>query len=265
MSGLFALVLLAWEGAPRCQEPDPGEPPGAEETAPNPPWEPEERLKAATEAFLSGDLDRARDAYVLLVADPNLEVTHPEVRREAQVYLAALDFNEGNQQTARNTFRSILLEDPDFRLDPFAHPPEMLAEFELMRVQVEAEIASAPPVLSPRRLNPLLLVVPGGLQLYNDQQAYGLVVLGGVVGLAAVTGGLNLRLRAMDEEPGEPDIHVLEEDKLRAEQLRLANNVAGWSGVALWGLTFLHGALVSVRTDGKASVSVVGPNVVVRW
>ena len=265
MSGLFALVLLTWEGAPRCQEPDPEETPAPVE-ATSPPWEPEERLKAATEAFLSGDLERARDAYVLLVADPNLELTHPDVRREAQVYLAALDFNEGAQQTARNTFRSILLEDPDFRLDPFAHPPEMLAEFELMRVQVEAELAAAPSVLPERRLNPLLLVVPGGLQLYNEQQAYGLVVLGGVVGLAAVSGGLHLRLRAMDEKPGEPDITVwTDDDKQRAEQLRLANNVAGWGSVALWGLTFLHGALVSVRTDGKASVSVVGPNVVVRW
>jgi hypothetical protein len=108
--------------------------------------------------------------------------------------------------------------------------------------------------------------VPGGLQLHNEQRGYGLTVLGGVAGFALATGAVNLRLRAMDQDSGATGIQVYTEaDKQLAEQLKTVNNVTGWTTVALWSATFLHGALVSTRRDSTEAVSVVGPNLVVRW
>ncbi len=226
---------------------------------------PEARLAAAIQAYLSGELETAREGFLSLVADPGLQQSHPEVRREAQVYLGSLDYNLGDRDAAQATFLSILLEDPDYQLDPFAHPPELLAYFDAVRAQ--ADVLRPPPPPEPRpRPNPLLLVVPGGLQFYNDQRGYGAVVLTGVAGLALTTGALNLGLRGMDEDRNEPGIQVYSEsDKQFAQRLKDVNNVTGWSTVALWSLTFLHGALVSTLRDSPRNVSVVGPNVVVRF
>ncbi|GEM_PF-1488759 len=274
MQVVLAAILLSGLGSALAQEdalPD-GPPEPAEFPAELPPelppeLTPEDRLAAAIQAYLSGELESARRAFLALVADAGLEQSHPQVRREAQVYLGSLDYDRGDRDAARSTFLSILLEEPDFELDPFAHPPELLAFFDSVRVQAQVMRPPPPATVEPRpRLNPLLLVVPGGLQLYNEQRGYGLSVLGGVAALALTTGALNLRLRAMDKDSGASGVQVYTEaDKQLAEQLKLLNNVAGWSTVGLWSLTFLHGALVSTRRDGTERVSVVGPNLWVRW
>lgn len=273
MHGVLAWMLLGTVGSAWAQDlssPDGDSAAGADTAPPpSPPAQlsPQDRLGAGITAYLSGDLPAARDVFLLLVADAGLQESHPEVRRDAQVFLGSLDYNRGDREAARTTFLSILLEDPDYELDPFDHPPELLAFYDSVRVQAQAMrpvvVATAPPR---PRLNPLLLVVPGGLQLYNEQPGYGLVVLGGVAALAATSGALNLRLRAMDQDSQEAGVQVFDEaDKLLAEQLKTANNVAGWGTLAVWSATFLHGALVSTRQDGTKAVSVVGPNVVVRW
>ena len=246
--------------------PDP--PPGPGTQAPTPEdTGPEARLSRAIQAYLSGELEEAREAFLLLVADKGLEQSHPQVRREAQVYLGSLDHNLGDRDAARNTYLLILLEDPDFQLDPFAHPPELLAFFDSVRVQAQAMRPIAPPPEAPSKsLNPLLLVVPGGLQLHNGQQMTGLTVLGGVAGLGLLTGALRVRLQTMDVDTDRDGIQVhTEEDKLLAERLKLATQATGWSTLVIWSASFLHGALVSTRSDGTKTVSMVGPNLVVRW
>jgi hypothetical protein len=228
---------------------------------------PTERLDAAIEAYLRGDLDLARDAFLALVADPGLKQSHPQVRREAQVFLGSLDYNLGDRRAAHRTFLSILLEDPEFELDPFAHPPDLLAFYDSVRVEALAMRPRPVEPVEPReRLNPLLIVVPGGLQLYNDQRRYGLLVLGGVTAAAATSLVAGIQLRRMDTDSETAQIEVTtESDKLLAERLKLTANVSGFAGIVLWSATFLHGALMSPRRDGTETVSVVGPNIVVRW
>ncbi len=270
MLAVLATLVLSWGGPAWAQEeapPDPGDDAQAPTTVIPEEQTPEDRLAQAIQAYLSGELETARRGFLSLVADTRLEQSHPTVRREAQVYLGSLDYNLGDRDAARSTFLSILLEEPEFALDPFAHPPELIAFFDSVRVQAQVMRPVPPPPAEPApRLNPLLFVVPGGLQLYNQQRAYGLGVLGGVAGLALATGAINLRLRAMDQDANSTGIQVYTEaDKQLAERLKTVNNVTGWSTVALWSATFLHGALVSTRRDGTEKVSVVGPNVVVRW
>jgi len=270
MHAVLATVLLSLGGSAWAQDdttpPAPAEPRDFPTALPRE-LTPEDRLDAAIGAYLAGELETARRGFLGLVADAGLEQSYPQVRREAQVYLGSLDYNLGDRDAARSTFLSILLEEPDFALDPFAHPPELLAFFDSVRVQ--AQVMRPVPLPTPDpgpRLNPLLLVVPGGLQLYNQQRGYGLTVLGGVAGLALATGAINLRLRAMDQDSSATGVQVYTEaDKQLAERLKTVNNVTGWSTVALWSATFLHGALVSTRRDGTEKVSVLGPNLVVRW
>jgi hypothetical protein len=93
----------------------------------------EDRLEEAVAEYQSGRWDAAQVALTLLMSDSNVS---PPVQQEARVYLGEVLYFRGDDEGARKIFEQVLSIDPDFQVDPFRHPPEILAQFEIARSSV---------------------------------------------------------------------------------------------------------------------------------
>ena len=67
--------------------------------------------------------------------------TNPVVRIEARKYLGATYLFQGKKDAAREQFRSLLEEDPDYDIDPVAFPEAVVQTFQEIKKEVSAEIA----------------------------------------------------------------------------------------------------------------------------
>jgi hypothetical protein len=145
----------------------------------------EDRLEEAVAEYQSGRWDAAQVALTLLMSDSNVSLP---VQQEARVYLGEVLYFRGDDEGARKIFEQVLSIDPDFQVDPFRHPPEILAQFEIARSSV------APfPKPEPFRAKFGETLIPGGyFQLRYGRPAMGTALLATQASLAA----LNLTMLA---------------------------------------------------------------------
>lgn len=226
----------------------------AQERSPNGPEEAEIQARAvlddALNAYVDGDLTGARSALLKLVNDPSVD--DPALLQEARVWLGEIEYFMGEQAAARSTFRTVLVYDPTYRMDPFVHPPEVIAFFDSVR----AEVAVSQPdlVRPPAPALPLWLVAPfpGGMQFRNGNPVLGATTLMGVTTLGATTIGLRVWLVAQDLDPDRAGIQIGPDDAGLVRGLRRFQLTAGSACAAVWLTTAVVG--FSLRTPTGAAV-----------
>jgi hypothetical protein len=76
---------------------------------------------------------------------------NPVVRLESRKYLGATYLFQGKKGAAREQFRSLLEEDPDYDLDPVAFPEAVVQTFQEIKKEVSAELARKAALEAARR------------------------------------------------------------------------------------------------------------------
>ena len=216
-----------------------------------------QELDAALEAYLSGDLAGARAEIRRLTRMSGFEAS--ERREEALIYLAEIEYYLGEREAAWSTCQRLLQLTPDYRVDPFVHPPELVAFFDSVKA---ASLKPESPISEPGRprVPGWALFLPGGIQLHQDQEVVGILAIAGVGGFAASSAGLYTALRRYDFDLQRPGIQVTRlEDLQRADSLLLWTNVTRWSAAGLYGLGLLHG-LLSINGMGRTQQVSLTPN-----
>lgn len=153
--------------------------------AQDPPPPAEARLDNAIEAYMAGDHAQARDLLTDILVDET--VMDEDLLQRARVLLGEVLYVEGRTEAAWDTFRAILDEQPDYELDPYEHPPDVIRFFETVRGATA--VRTRPPDPNPdsegmdgetRRSFPLLTLAPFGLyQITHEQPVKGtLLALG---------------------------------------------------------------------------------------
>ena len=115
---------------------------------------PEARLDAAVRSYQFGEADAARGQFAALVIDDGTPVP---VRQEARVYLGELLYIAGDREEARRFFEQTLDQEPDYAVDAFRHPPEVVDYFNYVRAFRTMPPTSAP---APSPLPPAPTLVP---------------------------------------------------------------------------------------------------------
>lgn len=114
---------------------------------------PQARLEKALALYQTGQHELARAAFTELVLDTTVQDL--TLRQEARVYLGEILFVQGEVEAARRTFEAVLLEQPDFTIDRFRHPPDVCGYFEEVRAattsihEVTAQVIPPPPAPLP--------------------------------------------------------------------------------------------------------------------
>lgn len=253
----FLLLLLssAFSSSPPGDSPAVVQEPGPTTTV--------QDLDAALEVYLSGDLAGARADIRRLTRLPDFEAS--ERREEALIYLAEIEYYLGEREAAWSTCQRLVQLSPDYRVDPFVHPPELVAFFDSVRA---ASLATQAPSTSTDRaaIPAWALFLPGGIQLHQDQDALGILAITGVGGLAASSAGLYTALKRYDLDLQRPGIQVTStEDLQRADSLLLWTNVTRWSAASLYGLGLLHGLLSMNGLGGTQQVTLTPNGLMWTW
>lgn len=216
-------------------------------------------LDEALARYLEGDLSSSRDALLRIVNDP--DDPDPTVLREARVWLGEVQYYLGDKEAARSTFRTVLLYERAYRMDPFVHPPEVVAFFDSVRAEVEA----AGP--TPRRSSALTppahaFLWPGGLQWHNGRPGAAALTAVSVTGSVVVVGGLRLYMVNQDQDAATPGINVdTDEEVQQLENMRLAQFGVAAVGTTLWLGTGVGGTVRAVRPTAYPG----GVGLTVRW
>jgi tetratricopeptide (TPR) repeat protein len=107
---------------------------------------PESRLNDALHLYQRGDASMARRALARFINDPSM--ADETLRQRARVYLGEVLYQQQNEEEARRIFEAVLTLNPQYTIDPFAHPPDVCGFFETVRayiVPVAPTVAQAPP------------------------------------------------------------------------------------------------------------------------
>lgn len=91
------------------------------------------------------------------------------VRQDALAYLGDILLSEGDKPAARAVFEALLDEAPAYLMDPFAHPPDVCAYFEDLRLARRSEVVILPPIPPPvptRGPFPIWSFAPGGVYYF---------------------------------------------------------------------------------------------------
>lgn len=156
------------------------------------------------------------------------------LRAEALIWLGEIQYRLGRHTEAREAFRWLLQQDPEWPISPYAHPMEVIGEFELVRRQVldEMEQQRGPvvdPVVAPSA--PLWTWAPLGIPQVAQKRAGAAALFGGIqLGLGAASIGYATHLRRMNVDPaGHPRGWTEEEIGTRIDRGRY---------LVQWPLTF---------------------------
>lgn len=156
------------------------EAPTAAETAPDD----QARLDAAVSQYQRGQRAEAQAGLVALVLDEG--GTRPAVRTEALIYLAEVLYVSGEKERAQVFFEQVLTEQPEYRIDPYVHPPDVCAYFDYVRALKSAELPPPPPPPPARR--PLSVFSPiAAYHLREGDRARGVAYQVGVLGTATAS------------------------------------------------------------------------------
>jgi hypothetical protein len=239
---MIALLLVLFSPV---QAQAPPEPPASAETPGPVPDSWRKRFDTAVAVYLEGDLGEARSRLGGLAASGH--PTDPLLTREAKAYLAEVEYYLGERESAWATFLEIATMDPEYRLDPFVHPPEVVAYFDSVRA-TSARLSPAPKVQPvPTTLG--LVLVPGALQFRNGQKNLGVFMGGTVAGLAAGSFVLYGVLQRYDLNASRVGIQVGASEAQMATTLKNMTNLSRSAAATLWALGVAQGMLRSRQTQ----------------
>ncbi len=97
-------------------------------------------FEAARSRYDRHDYKRAVDAFKGLVGGDPPRITNALLVLESRKYYAASLLFVGANEEARLQFRLLLLQEPDYALDPLAFPTDVVALFESVKGQMRKEI-----------------------------------------------------------------------------------------------------------------------------
>jgi len=219
-------------------------------------------LDSAINTYFSGELERARDRLRELGQDPAFQ-DHPK-RLEAMVYLAEVEYYLGERDSSWASCVAVLAVDPTYRIDPFVHPPELVAFFDSVRA---ATVQPTSPKNNPRKdVPPWTILVPGAPQLYSEQERFGYLVIGSISALTATSMGLYVALRRYDLDLNRPGIQVSSpNDQAQADRLLLWTNTTRWLALGVWGASIAEALFVDNRSMRPLPVSLHPTGVRMHW
>lgn len=224
MSALVALVTMAWslDGNPAGAPADPGTAP-ATDGAPGPAGvpTPEASLAAAIRLYLDGNAPAAAQALRSLLARG--EELPSDLRLDALAYLGDIAYSQEGRPTARNIFTAILVENPDYAMDPYEHPRDVCDYFETLRDEARRTTTVPQPPRGYRGRFPYLALLPGGVHYFaNAEPVAGAAVAAVQVAALAANVALYAEFRALPQFE-EGDSAALR----RYQDLQTATNLAG--------------------------------------
>ncbi len=130
-----------------------GQEPTPEAEPPQPPHvqTPAEKLEEAVLNYQTNRHGLAMQQLAMLSIDPGIDAG---VRQDARVYLGELLYIQGDTEGAKQLFEQVLLEDPDYEIDRFRHPPDVCGHFEYVRTYIVPATIPVPPTMVLRPLPP---------------------------------------------------------------------------------------------------------------
>jgi hypothetical protein len=90
----------------------------------------EAQFEEAVRRYQFGERDAAQGMFAALVLDDDAPVA---VRQEARLYLGELLYVAGDKDEARRFFEQVLRQEPEYAIDAFIHPPEVVGFFNYVR------------------------------------------------------------------------------------------------------------------------------------
>ncbi|MCO4769974.1 MAG: hypothetical protein KDA24_08060 [Deltaproteobacteria bacterium] len=205
----------------------------------------QEALDAAVSLYIEGKNAEARNALLRIVSD---ERRSAELLQETRLWLGEIEYVMGEFQAAEDTYLAALTYEPELRLDPFRHPPDVVAFFNAVRAATEVKETPPPPPPPPPVHVPAeawRYLVPGGLQLHNEQPVWASVTIASVAGMGGGALGLRLWLQSQDADKdlwglqlhaeNEEQQRLLEPELQRLKSLRVIQNTLGFSALGVWG------------------------------
>lgn len=212
------------------------------ETEPAKPDKTLELLDDAVRSYMEGAYDDSQNKLATILNSP--EVTDRETRIKALTFLGEVLYVSGKSEAAWDAYQNLLREYPDYTLDPFVHPPDVVAFFNTVRA---ATVSLRPsPVVIPTEppAFPRVGLLPFGIyQFTHDEPIRGSLLAAGqlVTGLGSTIVFVDL-LRDHSEPPGSYD---------RIENLRSWNWTLGGAFYGLWILGIADGAYNWRRQHGR--------------
>jgi len=165
------------------------------------------RVDAAIRAYLEGNHDRAVAELMAVNAEPKL--TDPVVRQRARLFLAEVLFVRGAREAAWDAFRTLLDETPDLQLDPFEHPPDVVAFFET--VKTSGPSAAPAPAPATRAPFPRAGFLPLGVyQFQQGQRSRGVLLAASQIATGTGSVALWWQLRNNPTAPTEAELPIWE-------------------------------------------------------
>lgn len=170
------------------------------------------RLEEAKALYFAGGHARALAALAALAE--TLAPDDPEQREvlvEVDVYRAEIEYVTNDRAASWASFARVLGHSPEYRINTFLHPAEVVDWFDLVRREVSAQQVIDVPPPAPIARAPAWTLAPLGIpQLRQGRTASGLVYGGGQVAALGASVGLHLALRdwkrdlatAPDDDPG---------------------------------------------------------------
>lgn len=219
-----------------------------------------DELARAKQLIFAGDPPQAREILEALATRLEAGEQPPmPLAFESLVYLGDLQFTEGDTGSARETFRSVLLEDPEHTISPYHHSEDVRAFFALLRERVRKELAAIPvpepqppPPVPERRRLPLWGYMPFGVPQLRQQRPVAGLGYAAAQGLfAAGSIGTYVWIVTVNRNP---DKHPLgwTEDQVgrRVQTVRFGAQLPLTAAFyATWGLSVLDGAGTWSRTQ----------------
>lgn len=142
-----------------------------------------------------------------------------EQRAELLVWLGEVQYHLGRTDEARESFRAVLRADPDYPISPYAHPLEVVAEFELVRREILDEREQTPRLAFPAERTPpapAWVWAPLGVPQFAQRRVGAGLVFGGLqLGLGAASVAMYVHLDRNNRDPmspGLPSTGLLEDE-----------------------------------------------------
>ena len=194
--------------------------------APEPSGEPftdpfAEVLSHAKEAYFGGQVADAVTLFEVLARRLAFgERPGSELESEALIYLGEVYQAQGRFDDAALAFRTLVQRDPDAVINPYHHPPEVVAQFNSVRELVLLELASHQEDPLPLEPAPWWTLLPFGAgQLGQGQVGAGVAYGASQVALGVVAVSMQVSLRRLNGTLGKP--HQWEEDEFAAAVQRI--------------------------------------------
>jgi hypothetical protein len=224
-------------------------------------------FESALEDYFAGRLESARAGLLRLIRQPELR-THA-LRFDAYVYLAEMEYYLGERDASWTTCVELLSQEPDYKIDPFVHPPELVAFFESVRsasAQLQPKPKPKPKPLTRSVVPAWAVLLPGGIQVHKEQEILGYLSMGVIGALGATSTGLYLALRHYDLDRNRPGIQVSTPgDQAQADLLLRWTNATRWTVAGLWSASLIHGLFTSTGEPRGTRVSLQPGGLGLHW